>query len=227
MTTADIDRFVREDTARRGGRPSQLGYHGFPSAVCTSRNHVVCHGVPSASEVLESGDILNIDVTTEFEGFHGDTSRTILLGDVSADARRIALVAEECLWAGIRAVRDGAYLGDIGAAILQTAEAHRCSVVREFCGHGIGRTMHAEPQVPHVGRAGEGLRLRAGMALTVEPMVNLGRAEVKIEADGWTVTTCDRSLSAQFEHTLLVTKRGAEVLTELPRAHASSARPGP
>jgi methionyl aminopeptidase len=215
MTTADIDRFVRQDTARRGAKPSQLGYHGFPAAVCTSRNHVVCHGIPSERDRIEHGDILNIDVTSEFGGFHGDTSKTIHVGQTSPEAQKIVAVAERCLWAGIGAIRDGARLGDIGAAIVEEATQHGCSVVRDFCGHGIGRRMHAEPQVPHVGRRGQGLRLRAGMVLTVEPMVNLGNAEVVVEADGWTVTTRDRSLSAQFEHTVLVTKKGVEVLTEL------------
>lgn len=213
QTTADIDRHVREDTRRRGGRPSQLGYKGFPAAVCTSRNDVVCHGIPSRHEVLVEGDIINVDVTTELDGFHGDTSRTVLIGEVSAEARHLTEVAERCLWAGIGVVRDGARMGDIGAAIVEVAAQAGCSVVSEFCGHGIGRRMHLEPQVSHVGVRGRGLRLRSGMVFTVEPMINLGKADVTFEPDGWRVRTADGSLSAQFEHTVLVTDHGAEILT--------------
>jgi methionyl aminopeptidase len=213
MATSNIDQFVRQDTQARGGTPSQLGFQGFPAAVCTSRNHVVCHGIPSENEHLETGDIVNIDVTTELDGFHGDTSRTVPLGSISAEAERLLRVAEECMHAGISVIREGARLGDIGAAILETASRNRCSVVRELCGHGIGRSMHTPPLVAHVGQAGRGLRLKAGMALTVEPMINLGQAGVVFENDGWTVTTADGSLSAQFEHTVLVTKSGFEILT--------------
>jgi len=214
MTTGAIDALVRRDTRARGGRPSQLGYHGFPGAVCTSRNHVVCHGIPSDEEVLEDGDIVNVDVTTEFGGFHGDTSRTFLLGDPSAEARHVVDVAERCLWAGIDVVRHGARLGDIGAAILELATGQGCSVVRDYCGHGIGRVMHAPPSVPHVGQRGRGLRLKRGMVITIEPMINSGGAETRELEDGWTVVTRDGSLSAQFEHTVLVTEHGAEVLTQ-------------
>jgi methionyl aminopeptidase len=219
MSTGDLDQLVRFDTERRGGRPSQLGFQGFPAAVCTSRNDIVCHGIPSSSELILSGDILNIDVTTEFGGFHGDTSRTVCVGPVSALARKIVRVAEECMWAGISVIREGARLGDIGAAIVEVANKNDCSVVRELCGHGIGRQMHTDPQVPHVGRRGHGLRLRAGMLITVEPMVNLGGPEVVFEDDGWTVRTRDGSLSAQFEHTVLVTQTGFEVLTRLDESH--------
>lgn len=215
ISTAQIDRWVREDTARRGGKPSQLGFHGFPSAVCTSRNHVVCHGLPSAHERLAVGDIINVDVTTELDGFHGDTSRTVYIGEVTPDARHVVETARRCRDAGIAVVRDGARLGDIGAAIVELARTEGCSVVRELCGHGIGRSMHEEPSVPHVGKAGTGLRLREGMVITVEPMINLGQPEVVFHDDGWTVTTADGSLSAQFEHTLLVTKEGCEILTLL------------
>jgi methionyl aminopeptidase len=215
MSTAEIDDIVRADTKKRGGKPSQLGFQGFPRAVCTSRNHVVCHGIPSPEEFIQEGDIINVDVTTELDGWHGDTSKTIVVGSASAEAKKIVQVAEACLWAGIGAVREGARLGDIGAAIVEVAERHGCSVVRELCGHGIGRQMHTDPQVSHVGKRGQGLRLKAGMAITIEPMVNLGRPEVVFEPDGWTVTTRDRSLSAQFEHTVLVTKDGCEVLTAL------------
>lgn len=213
MTTADIDRLVRRDTAERGGTPSQLGYKGFPAAVCTSRNEVVCHGIPSPHERLAPGDIVNVDVTTCFEGFHGDTSATFVIGETSAEARHVVDVARRCRDAGIAVVRDGARLGDIGEAIERLARSEGCSVVRELGGHGIGRTMHAEPHVPHYGRAGRGLRLRAGMAFTIEPMVNLGEPDVTFLDDGWTVVTADGSLSAQFEHTVLVTRDGAEILT--------------
>lgn len=213
VTTAQIDAWVREETARRGGRPSQLGYHGFPAAVCVSRNHVVCHGVPSARERLADGDIVNVDVTTELDGFHGDCSATFVIGAASSEARALVEVARRCRDAGIAVVRPRARLGDIGAAIEEVARAAGVSVVTALCGHGIGRKMHEDLQVPHVGRRGTGIKLRPGMAFTIEPMVNLGRPEVRVLADGWTVVTADGSLSAQFEHTLLVTERGCEILT--------------
>jgi methionyl aminopeptidase len=213
MTTADIDRLVREDTARRGALPSQLGYHGFPAAVCTSRNQVVCHGVPSARERLAEGDIINVDVTSELRGFHGDTSATFAIGQVSGEARHVLDVAQRCLWAGIAQVRPGARLGDIGAAIAELATSAGCSVVRDYGGHGIGRHMHMEPHVPHFGERGTGVRLKPGMTFTIEPMINAGRAQVRQLSDGWTVVTADGSLSAQFEHTVHVTQAGCEVLT--------------
>jgi methionyl aminopeptidase len=215
VATADIDRWVREDTAARGGRPSQLGYHGFPASVCTSRNHVVCHGIPRPDDVLAPGDIVNVDVTTELDGYHGDTSRTFVVGDASPEALHVVDVARRCLEAGIAVVRDGARLGDVGAAIEALAVREGCSVVREYGGHGIGRKMHLPPHVPHTGVRGAGVRLRAGMAFTIEPMVNLGGPEVRRLTDGWTVVTADGSLSAQFEHTVLVTSDGCEVLTRL------------
>ncbi len=221
VATADIDAWVREDTARRGGKPSQLGYHGFPAAVCTSRNQVVCHGIPRPDERLAPGDIINVDVTTCLDGFHGDTSATFLIGEVSAEARHVVDVARRCRDAGMAVVRHGARLGDIGAAIEELARAEGCSVVREFGGHGIGRQMHGPPHVPHVGRRGTGITLRSGMVLTIEPMVNLGRPEVRVLPDGWTVVTEDGSLSAQFEHTVLVTREGCEVLTLLPSPSTS------
>jgi len=215
MSTAEIDRLVREDTRRRGATPSQLGYHGFPASVCTSRNQVVCHGIPSENDVLEWGDIVNVDVTSCFRGYHGDTSRTFYLGEPPADVQRLVQVTELCLEAGISVVRAGARLGDVGAAIEELARAAGLSVVREYGGHGIGRSMHAPPHVAHHGRKGSGLRLKAGMAFTIEPMVNLGAPEVVLLDDGWTVVTADGSPSAQFEHTVLVTPTGAEVLTRL------------
>jgi methionyl aminopeptidase len=216
ISTADIDRWVREDTARRGGKPSQLGYKGFPAAVCTSRNDVVCHGIPSARERLRPGDIVNVDVTTLYEGFHGDTSATFFIGEPSPEARHVVDVARRCREAGIAVVREGARLGDIGAAIEELARREGCSVVREVGGHGIGRAMHTDPHVPHHGKRGSGIRLKAGMAFTIEPMVNLGSADVVFLDDGWTIKTRDGSLSAQFEHTVLVTREGCEILTRLP-----------
>lgn len=213
VTTADIDRWVREDTERRGGRPSQLGYKGFPAAVCTSRNHVVCHGIPRPDEVLLPGDIVNVDVTTEVDGFHGDTSATFFIGEPSPEARHVVDVARRCRDAGIAVVRDGARLGDIGAAIEELARAEGCSVVREVGGHGIGRRMHLPPHVAHTGVRGAGLRLRAGMAITIEPMINLGGPGIRTLDDGWTIVTENGSLSAQFEHTVLVTRDGYEILT--------------
>jgi methionyl aminopeptidase len=213
ISTADIDSWVRAHTASLGARPSQLGYHGFPAAVCTSRNQVVCHGVPSPKERLQDGDIVNVDVTSELEGFHGDTSATFAIGALSAEAQHVQDVARRCLELGIAQVRPGARLGDIGAAIAELAQREGCSVVRDFGGHGIGRKMHMEPHVAHVGTRGSGMRLSAGMAFTIEPMINLGRPETRQLADGWTVVTADGSLSAQFEHTILVTESGAEVLT--------------
>jgi len=213
MTTADIDRLVREDTARRGGRPSQLGYKGFPAAVCTSRNHVVCHGIPSTRERLAHGDIVNVDVTTCVDGFHGDTSATFFIGRVSAEAERLVDIARRCRDAGVAVVREGARLGDIGAAIEELAKKEGVSVVTELGGHGIGRKMHAEPHVSHTGQRGLGPRLKSGMAFTVEPMINAGRKDVVFLDDGWTVVTADRHLSAQFEHTVIVTPTGHEITT--------------
>jgi len=213
VTTREIDQWVREDTATRGGTPSQLGYHGFPAAVCTSRNHVVCHGIPSG-EALRDGDIVNVDITTCIGGFHGDTSETFFIGEPSADAQHVVDVARRARDAGISVVREGARLGDIGAAIVELASREGCTVVSDFGGHGIGRKMHMDPHVSHVGRAGSGLRLKAGMVFTIEPMINLGKADVRVLKDGWTVVTSDGSLSAQFEHTVLVTTSGYEILTK-------------
>jgi methionyl aminopeptidase len=188
------------------------GYKPFPKSICTSVNHQVCHGVPG-ERVLRSGDILNIDITVIKDGFHGDCSRMFFVGEPSIQARRLVEVTYEAMWRGIVAVRPGAHLGDVGAAIQSHAERHGCSVVREFCGHGIGRRFHEEPQVLHYGKPGSGLRLEPGMTFTIEPMINAGKAAVRELADGWTIVTKDHSLSAQWEHTVLVTERGFEVLT--------------
>lgn len=218
ISTAQIDAWVREDTAARNGKPSQLGYHGFPAAVCTSRNEVVCHGIPSPAVVLAAGDIVNVDVTTELGGYHGDTSATFIVSGAahaSPEAVHVVDVARRCRDAGVSVVRDGARIGDIGAVIEELALREGCSVVRDFGGHGIGRKMHQDPHVAHTGRRGRGLRLETGMAITIEPMINLGTPEIRMLDDGWTVVTADGRLSAQFEHTVVVTKDGCEVLTAL------------
>jgi methionyl aminopeptidase len=189
------------------------GYKPYPKSICTSVNHQVCHGIPG-ERVLKPGDIVNIDITVIKEGFHGDSSRMFYVGEPSIQARRLVDVTYECMWAGIRQVRAGAHLGDLGAAIQGHAERHGYSVVREFCGHGIGRKFHEDPQVLHYGKAGTGLKLQAGMTFTVEPMINAGKAAIRELADGWTIVTKDHSLSAQWEHTVLVTDTGYEVLTQ-------------
>jgi methionyl aminopeptidase len=213
ITTADIDRLVRDDTAARGATPSQLGYHGFPAAVCTSRNDVACHGIPSAREVIEAGDIIAIDVTSELDGWHGDNCATFAVGETSRDAAHVIAVARRCRDVGISAVRHGVRIGDVGAAIEEVARADGCGIVREVGGHGIGRAMHLPPHVDHFGPRGRGAKLRAGMALTIEPIVTLGRPRILLDRDGWTMRTADGSPSAQFEHTILVTREGCEILT--------------
>lgn len=214
MTTAEIDRLVRAHTASLGGRPSQLGYHGFPAAVCVSRNDVVCHGVPSAHVRLADGDIVNVDVTTELDGYHGDTSATFVIGDASAHARALVDLARGARDAGIAAAVPGARLGDVGAAIVRHVGTAG-SIVETYGGHGIGRAMHLDPHVSHIGRPDTGHRLREGMAFTVEPMINAGTAAIRTDADGWTVRTADGALSAQFEHTVLIGPHGPELTTVL------------
>jgi methionyl aminopeptidase len=218
VTTAELDRLCHEYMREvQHTVPAPLnyappGYPPFPKAICTSVNHQVCHGVPG-DRVLKTGDILNIDVTVIKDGFHGDTSRMFYVGEPSIQARRLCEVTYEAMWLGIRVVRPGAFLGDIGAEIQRHAESRGYSVVREFCGHGIGRRFHEEPQVLHYGRPGTGLRLEPGMIFTVEPMINAGKPAIRELADGWTIVTKDHSLSAQWEHTVLVTESGYEVLT--------------
>ncbi|MSP24043.1 MAG: type I methionyl aminopeptidase [Myxococcales bacterium] len=216
VSTEAINRFVHADTLERGARPAPLNYHGFPKSVCTSVNHVVCHGIPSEKHILATGDIVNVDVTSVVDGYHGDTSVTFYVGEPKPDAKHVTEVARRSLDLGIAQVREGARLGDIGAAIQEFAEAQGCSVVRAFVGHGIGRIFHEAPQVSHVGRRGSGMRLKAGMCFTIEPMVNLGTYEVDVLADEWTAVTRDGALSAQFEHTLVVTKTGCEIFTKRP-----------
>ena len=192
--------------------PAPLNYHGFPKSICTSTNHTVCHGIPSDKK-LKKGDIVNIDITVIKDGYHGDTSKMFYVGEPSIKAKRISEISRECLIRGIKLVKPGTTLGDIGAAIQQYAESNNCSIVQEYCGHGIGLKFHEEPQVLHYGKAGTGLVLEAGMTFTIEPMVNIGKRQVKVLPDEWTVITRDRSLSAQWEHTILVTDDGYEVLT--------------
>jgi methionyl aminopeptidase len=215
ITTDEINELVHGFAIARGARPSPLNYRGFPKSVCTSLNEIVCHGIPGPRVIVE-GDILNVDITYYYpakNGFHGDTSATFYVGQPSKAAQHVVEVARRCLALGLAQVREGNRIGDIGAAIQEYAEANGCSVVRDFVGHGIGREFHASPQVPHFGKYGTGKRLKAGMVFTVEPMINLGGFECEVLSDGWTVTTKDRSLSAQFEHTVAVTEDGCEVLT--------------
>ena len=217
VSTAYLDRICHDHIVNvQGTIPANLGYKGFPATVCTSVNNVICHGIPSEAKVLKDGDIVNIDVTVIKDGFHGDTSRMYLVGDPSVKARRLVDVTREAMFRAIRIVKPGATLGDIGHAIQTYAEAERFSVVREYCGHGIGRVYHEDPQVLHYGQAGTGLRLEQGMTFTIEPMINEGARHTRLMPDGWTVVTKDRSLSAQWEHTVLVTDDGVEILTRLP-----------
>ena len=201
--------------------PAPLNYRGFPKSICTSVNHVVCHGIPSPDKRLKQGDIINVDVTVIKDGWHGDTSRMYPVGKIAPSAQRLIDITHEAMWIGIRQVRPGAHLGDIGAAIQGFVEPQHLSIVREYCGHGIGQIFHEDPQVLHYGERGTGVQLLPGMTFTVEPMVNAGKREVKLLSDGWTVVTKDHSLSAQWEHTVLVTEKGYEVLTLSPAASAS------
>jgi len=213
MTTEEINTVVHQDTIRRGAYPAPLHYQGFPKSVCTSINEVVCHGIPG-KQILREGDIINVDVTSRYEGMYGDTSATFYVGTPSPEAKHVTEVARRSLALAIAQVGEGARMGDIGAAIQEYAESQKCAVVRDFVGHGIGRRFHEPPSVPHFGKRNTGLRLKAGMVFTIEPMINVGGYQVEILEDKWTAITLDGSLSAQFEHTLLVTKTGCEILTE-------------
>ena len=213
VTTGELDRICHEYiTDVQAAVPAPLNYKGFPKSICTSVNHVVCHGIPGDRK-LKSGDAVNIDVTVIKDGFHGDTSRMFFVGKPGIQAKRLAEVAFDGMWLGIEQLAPGKHLGDVGAAIQRHVEKNRFSVVKEYCGHGIGRVFHEDPQVLHYGNAGTGMALREGMTLTVEPMVNAGKAAVRLLPDGWTVVTKDHSLSAQWEHTVLITDTGYEVLT--------------
>jgi len=215
VSTQKLDDLVLEFALDHDASPAPLFYRGFPRAICTSINHVVCHGIPS-SKPLREGDVLNIDVTLLVDGWHGDTSRMFTVGEASRRAERLINVTYEALMRGIAAAKPGNTVGHIGQAIQTYAEGERCSVVREFCGHGLGRTFHDRPNILHYGRNGEGPELKPGMLFTIEPMINLGKAPVKVLADGWTAVTRDRELSAQFEHTVGITSDGCEVFTYSP-----------
>ena len=216
VSTEALDTMIFDFAMAHGAYPAPLDYRGYRKSICTSINHVVCHGIPEPKPLRE-GDILNIDVTLILDGWHGDSSRMYLVGEVPRCARRLVEVTYEALMRGIAAVRPGAMTGDIGAAIQDYAESERCSVVRDFCGHGLGRLFHDEPNILHYGRRGEGILLKPGMFFTIEPMINLGRPHVKILSDGWTAVTRDRSLSAQFEHSIGVMETGCEVFTLSPK----------
>ncbi len=214
ITTNELDKICHDYIVDvQKAIPAPLNYHGFPKSICTSVNHQICHGIPSEKK-LKKGDIINIDITVIKDEYHGDTSKMFYIGDPPVRAKRVSQIAHECLKRGIKQVKPGAMLGDIGHVIQQYAESHHCSVVREYCGHGIGKGFHEEPQVLHYGRAGTGITLEPGMIFTIEPMINAGKRHVKLLSDNWTVVTKDHSLSAQWEHTILVTETGHDVLTQ-------------
>ena len=216
VTTLALDKLIFDFTLQHGALPATLHYRGYRHSICTSINHVVCHGIPD-ERPLREGDILNIDVTLIVDGWHGDSSRMFCAGQPPVRAQRLIDVTYEAMMLGIQAIRPGGHTGDIGAAIQEYAERERCSVVREFCGHGVGRLFHDEPNILHFGKRGEGPPLKPGMIFTIEPMINLGKAPVKVLSDGWTAVTRDRSLSAQFEHSVGVTPTGYEIFTLSPR----------
>jgi len=216
VTTGELDRLCAEFIAERGGVSAPLNYRGYPKSICTSVNHVVCHGIPGDKK-LDDGDVVNIDVTPIVDGWHGDSSRMYYVGKPGVKAKKLVEVTYESLMRGIEVVKPGATLGDIGHAIQSYVEKHRFSVVRDFCGHGLGRVFHEPPNVMHYGKPGQGLVLQEGMFFTIEPMVNAGRAETKILADGWTAVTKDKSLSAQFEHSIGVTATGCDIFTLSPK----------
>ncbi len=214
ISTGELDRICHNYIVNElNAIPAPLNYKGFPKSICTSVNHVICHGIPSDSKVLKNGDIVNIDVTVIKDEYHGDTSKMFFVGPPSIAAERLTRITQECMYLGIEMVRPGVRLGDIGHAIQQHAEGNYFSVVREYCGHGIGKVFHEDPQVMHYGRPGTGMELREGMTFTIEPMINQGKRHCKLLPDGWTVVTKDHKLSAQWEHTILVTSNGFEILT--------------
>jgi methionyl aminopeptidase len=213
VSTLQLNDEAERWTQKQGAKSAPLGYKGFPKSICTSVNEVICHGIPNAKQILKDGDIINIDVTPIVEGYHGDTSKTFLVGNPSPKAQKLVEVTQECLRLGIAEVKPGAKIGDIGAAIQEYAESFGFSVVRDFVGHGISNIFHTAPDVPHYGIRGRGKKLRAGMVFTIEPMINEGTHEATMLSDGWTAVTSDRLLSAQFEHTIAVTEDGVEILT--------------
>ncbi len=213
VSTEELNKLCHDYIVKNGAYPSPLNYHGFPKSVCTSLNEVVCHGIPSTKDVLKDGDILNIDVTTYLNKFHGDTNKTFLVGNVSDEVKKLVDVTYQCMMEGIKQVRPGGHIGDIGAAIMEIAHDHGYGIVEDYCGHGIGREFHEDPQVVHVGKRGKGAEMKPGMTFTIEPMINLGTKDCKVLKDGWTVLTKDKKWSAQFEHTILVTDDAFEILT--------------
>lgn len=214
VTTAELDKICHDYIVNElNAIPAPLNYKGFPKSICTSVNHVICHGIPTEKKVLKNGDIINIDVTVIKDGYHGDTSKMFYIGKPSIAAERLTNITQECMYKGIELVKPGARLGDIGAVIQKHAESNYYSVVREYCGHGIGKVFHEEPQVMHYGKAGTGMELKEGMTFTIEPMINQGKRHCKLLPDDWTVVTKDHKLSAQWEHTILVTADGFEILT--------------
>ncbi len=216
VSTDDLNQICHDYTVDvQQAIPAPLNYHGFPKSICTSVNNQICHGIPGDKK-LKNGDIINIDVTVIKDGYHGDTSKMFFVGEPSILAQRLCRISHECMKLGVEMVKPGIHLGDIGHAIQQHAEGNHFSVVREYCGHGIGKIFHEEPQVLHYGTPGTGIIIEPGMIFTIEPMINAGKRQVKMLPDGWTVVTKDRSLSAQWEHTILVTEDGHEVLTQLP-----------
>jgi len=221
VSTEKLNKLCADYVRDHGGISAPLNYKGFPKSICTSVNEVVCHGIPSRKDVLKNGDIINVDVTTILHGYHGDTSRTFFVGDVSDEARVVTETAEKSMYLGIATVKPGGRVRDIGAAIEDYAHAQGCSVVRDYCGHGIHRVFHAEPQIPHYRFRGANPRFKAGMTFTIEPMINLGSWRVKLLGDGWTVKTTDNKWSAQFEHTILVTEDGHDILTDWAKLDGS------
>ena len=213
ISTEEINNLCHDYIIAHGAYPSPLNYHGFPKSICTSLNEVICHGIPSKKDILKDGDILNIDITTYLNKFHGDTNKTFLIGKVSQDIRKLVEITYRCLQTGISQVRPGGHIGDIGAVIAEMAHDSGLSVVREYCGHGIGREFHEDPEVIHDAQKGTGPEMRPGMTFTIEPMINIGKRDCELLNDGWTVVTKDRKWSAQFEHTILVTEDGYDVLT--------------
>ena len=213
MTTDDINDLCHDYIVSHDAYPSPLNYHGFPKSICTSLNHVICHGIPSKNDKIKDGDILNLDVTTYYKNFHGDTNKTFLIGNVAPEVKKLVEVTYDCMMAAINVCRPGARMGDIGAIIEEMAHDHGYSVVHEYCGHGIGREFHEEPQVLHYGKKGTGIEMKPGMTFTIEPMINLGKRYCKVLKDEWTVVTKDKKPSAQFEHTILITNDGFEILT--------------
>ncbi len=213
ISTEKVNDLCHDYITSHGAYPSPLNYNGFPKSICTSLNEVICHGIPDKNTIVKDGDILNIDVTTYLNKFHGDTNKTFLIGNVSEDIRKLVNITYRCLWEGISQVRPGGHIGDIGAVIVEMAQDYGYSVVREYCGHGIGREFHEAPQVIHDAKRGTGVEIRPGMTFTIEPMINVGNRNCELLKDGWTVVTADRKWSAQFEHTILVTEDGHNVLT--------------